>query len=599
MYKEIKENLVKNLTEKQNMAGAILLNGDWGSGKTFFVENTLIPALNKKGKNVIYVSLFGHESIESVKKSLKSKFLLNVDVTKNTTNSTLKNIKAGATFLSELLRGYTEKKTGIDPAELLNSVFSALDTLEFLPSESIIIFDDLERRGNLDILEVYGLISQLIEQKKCRVLVLANSSKIYPDKKKLDYHEKSFHRTIQFEAGIFEAFDTIVKKYASAPAKKYLTKNKSLIISEFEDCQYKNIRTLIKLVGYINDIISHSIELPEEHLTFCIQFIIFKSEYGFLIPNKEIYERGYSTYAEQKIELEKNANKKEDLKATLTPYIQISKEFEEVFKHKKSFKKRFRYTYFFSEQIFNYLATDILNANLLIEEILPASNQNSMYKVYEQIRHKFWMLSDEKETNLIINEFKTALKNYVDIGSTEFLDIYIYMCRIHKTLNISMEEIDNLVSSYLESSELIKKTTVSDHLIRMGIEKTISKSANRMLDKIVAVQNNYKCNELKNVLITAIKKHDYLAISEITDLNTYIKVCTDNDVLTATEKIIDEHPRTYNDFYMLAFSRIRGMPDSPKVKKALLARIRKFKRKQTDKIRIALLNNIIICSDGR
>ena len=45
---------------------AVMLNGSWGSGKTYFVKNELIPVLEEERKAVIYISLFGIKCVDDL-----------------------------------------------------------------------------------------------------------------------------------------------------------------------------------------------------------------------------------------------------------------------------------------------------------------------------------------------------------------------------------------------------------------------------------------------------------------------------------------------------------------------------------------------------
>ncbi|TDO25752.1 P-loop NTPase fold protein [Sediminibacterium goheungense] len=63
---------------------AIQLTGNWGSGKTYYFRKTLLPIIeetevcsnaNKKFK-VIYVSLFGQKSVESIMTKIVSEIYL-------------------------------------------------------------------------------------------------------------------------------------------------------------------------------------------------------------------------------------------------------------------------------------------------------------------------------------------------------------------------------------------------------------------------------------------------------------------------------------------------------------------------------------------
>ena len=45
---------------------AVLLDGKWGSGKTYFVEKKLRPVIDKKKFHYVYVTLYGLESLDSL-----------------------------------------------------------------------------------------------------------------------------------------------------------------------------------------------------------------------------------------------------------------------------------------------------------------------------------------------------------------------------------------------------------------------------------------------------------------------------------------------------------------------------------------------------
>ena len=52
------------MNDKTNTA--LLLSGSWGSGKTYYVKNSLIPFLNGNEKKVVYISMYGIKSAEAL-----------------------------------------------------------------------------------------------------------------------------------------------------------------------------------------------------------------------------------------------------------------------------------------------------------------------------------------------------------------------------------------------------------------------------------------------------------------------------------------------------------------------------------------------------
>lgn len=68
---------VEYYCKQENTSGALLVNGNWGSGKTYFFEN-ILPQLPwfYSNTSIISISLFGITSREILDKKLKEKYIL-------------------------------------------------------------------------------------------------------------------------------------------------------------------------------------------------------------------------------------------------------------------------------------------------------------------------------------------------------------------------------------------------------------------------------------------------------------------------------------------------------------------------------------------
>ncbi len=49
---------------------AVLIDGEWGVGKSYFVRETLASHLERKGLSVIFYSLYGVDSLDSIREDL-------------------------------------------------------------------------------------------------------------------------------------------------------------------------------------------------------------------------------------------------------------------------------------------------------------------------------------------------------------------------------------------------------------------------------------------------------------------------------------------------------------------------------------------------
>ena len=68
-HEELNSFVFDYLTNDKTNA-ALLLDGEWGTGKTYYIKNALIPFLEAKKKQVGYVSLYGVEGTESLSKNI-------------------------------------------------------------------------------------------------------------------------------------------------------------------------------------------------------------------------------------------------------------------------------------------------------------------------------------------------------------------------------------------------------------------------------------------------------------------------------------------------------------------------------------------------
>lgn len=170
---------------------AVLIDGDWGSGKSYFIKEHLIPEiendikqsssnekklifkllckrLNKKEerkeKQFIYISLYGIKSTEEISKQIYTNFFMN----KTNNNKVVKRVvSTGSKVLSDLV-----SLTGIDITKYRDDLESFINLDKY-----ILIFDDLER-CNCDVNEVLGYINNFVEHDGIKVILVANEKEI-------------------------------------------------------------------------------------------------------------------------------------------------------------------------------------------------------------------------------------------------------------------------------------------------------------------------------------------------------------------------------------------------------------------------------------
>lgn len=213
---------VEYYCKQENTSGALLVNGNWGSGKTYFFKE-ILPSESwfKDHASIISISLFGITSREILDKKLKEAYILkNLSIPEISSGKKgiLLNSKYALTkFLTETDIKLTEKDVSLKSLFGAAQAFAgAWDNLVQIPPRNrfgkvILIFDDLERCP-MDMEELLGAINAYVEGNEIKTILIANEDYI-KEKEKTDktyttMKEKLVCCTIKYKPD----FKNIVKK---------------------------------------------------------------------------------------------------------------------------------------------------------------------------------------------------------------------------------------------------------------------------------------------------------------------------------------------------------------------------------------------------
>ena len=169
---------VTSYVRDENAKYAILIDGAWGSGKTFLYENDLCDAISdiEIGKNDrkanVYISLYGVSSIEALSKQLLINYLIYVKANGN--EMVKKGVKPVAGILGVVSKAFSFSigSFSADFSEILQDISGLLEA-----KNMVVCFDDLER-CSIPINEFFGYVNNLIEHCNCKVLILADENNI-------------------------------------------------------------------------------------------------------------------------------------------------------------------------------------------------------------------------------------------------------------------------------------------------------------------------------------------------------------------------------------------------------------------------------------
>jgi hypothetical protein len=236
VVKKTNRNIIDYLnyyfSESVNADYAILLNGPWGSGKTYFIKNEILSD-NEEG-NRLYITLNGVSSIAEVTDQFFSQLHPRLS------SKPLKYFGVIAARTINGLAGTDVAKDENDKA-LIQDLFLSLNN-------KIIIFDDLER-CLIPIQSILGHINSFVEHEKCKVLIVA-SEKDIPKKQIREYSikkEKTIGKTISLNPPLNEVIDFFNQNMSNSLAKRIIEKNKNnimKIISESGEMNFRSIRSI-------------------------------------------------------------------------------------------------------------------------------------------------------------------------------------------------------------------------------------------------------------------------------------------------------------------------------------------------------------------
>ena len=274
-----REKIIKSIQVyiNENMSDyAIMINGAWGSGKTYFVKNELIPEL-EQDRPVIYISLFGIKTIEDLV-NVMSLHILNIYSNEraqkraNLNGNNFRQINSGnisstskvaTTLMSLVSKGLKLVPKGEDTKAFVSDLQK--NSIKF--NRYIFIFDDFER-SIIDKIELLGFFDELVEQNNAKVIIVCNESKITnareeksannaqqennesDDKRLVDdyrlYKEKVIGLTIKYEANLYSVYETVLMQETNNDNTcSLLLQYKNNILELFKIIHSINIRTLI------------------------------------------------------------------------------------------------------------------------------------------------------------------------------------------------------------------------------------------------------------------------------------------------------------------------------------------------------------------
>jgi hypothetical protein len=512
-------------------------NGEWGSGKTYFLKKNIKCKLEELNYKVLYVSLNGVSSIQEIYSQLASE--------KSRTLKFFKDNKAariglkiansvGDVFLRAIRYDVSDDNKSIGDVDPNSGDIPKLSIKDFLNFENCVIcFDDLERvSSKLKIEDVLGFINtNFVEHERLKVIILCDEKNI--EKAQWDNYkrkkEKVIGRTILFKKDIKSFLNNWINEFQeNNPDSKltaFLKKEKEFLIDRVLQSKQENLRNILFAFDILKDIIEikgvnkllndlgQSIILSVLSISFTYKGGYFEDFNDFRVLPDLITQEPLHFYipvdntesswksAEQKFKEKYKELTKEEMENKLA--------LDFVFAKKYRFRADGVYKFFV--EIFNYIKTGFLNEEKLLKKLkekLPKVKPPHIFALSQMSISNVGELSDVDFNNYyskIIEGIKNSEYNIVD-----FIWASINLINIKK-LGIILPMDDKMLNKFLiEGIDTINRLPSSNpfpysvNSYTTGLKKdfeTFPIFSKKAISKYLQAYDNSKSEEIDEMFL--------------------------------------------------------------------------------------------------
>lgn len=212
-FDELNE-FIKNYIENDRTGRAIMISGCWGTGKSYYIKNSLAPFLANQGNvghECVVVSLYGCEQLadisrrvfweiksrdfQNAQKKITTKLRKGLQRFRKKTNPETENEERSEISLQKKAK---RNKTLFIAKTILNGVANRFNINTYIDKNSmkrlfesvdlsgkLLVFEDVER-SNIDIVDLLGYINSLTEQDGVKILLVANEKELIAHKEVKD-----------------------------------------------------------------------------------------------------------------------------------------------------------------------------------------------------------------------------------------------------------------------------------------------------------------------------------------------------------------------------------------------------------------------------
>jgi len=219
---------------------AVLLKGQWGAGKTWFI-NRYLEKLKEKEKQHLYISLYGIASLSDIDDEF---FRLLHPIMSS------KGMAITGKILKVFLKGSLKIDLNADDKDdgTLNIQIPEINLPQHLKNvnESILIFDDIER-CKVDVGSLLGYVNHFVEHQGLKTILIANEDEIKDNNYQL-IKEKLIGKTFEISPDFEGALEGFIINVDNPEVGKFLSDSTELIKDLYGKAEYENLRNLKQIV---------------------------------------------------------------------------------------------------------------------------------------------------------------------------------------------------------------------------------------------------------------------------------------------------------------------------------------------------------------
>ncbi len=383
--------VIKTYLSQKNTDFAIQLDGPWGCGKTYYVDNELNKVIAEINNfKVIQLSLNGLSKLEDLNSKILYYHLREEKLLKR------KKLAGATETIGDMLLEISPTIETLSSFAKVTGVFSKLVNKKWNLNSYVLIFDDLERiSDDINITDLFGFIFDNFTSKGVKTIFISNELEI-KDENYSKRKEKIIRRTISYLPNFPKQLEKFLStKYTDK--KDTLLKYKDFFTTRLNKKGIRNLRTISFIFDNFFEVTDCIADEQLKKDSFEMLFI------NILLLTDE-YKNGRIT--------------KEDLK----DYKQLNDislaYFNSAEKENKTYAAEFYSTYnhasgleyVFIKSIFDFVITGFLDKELLIKNLKDIykhfSEQEEAYRKIQYVQEL-----EQEEVIDTINKIKSFMES--------------------------------------------------------------------------------------------------------------------------------------------------------------------------------------------